>query len=669
MTKRSFLQVGPGGGKNTGQGGASPIFHNSDAQRADAPGAGTTTSSVRDDRSDPASSDPRYGGARNELEHDERVQAPGAIGIMRSVAIYARVSSEQQAQQETVGSQVAALEERAKMDGHMVLPSDRYIDEGYSGATLARPALEQLRDRIAEGGLDILYVHCPDRLARRYAYQVLLMEEFTRQGVTVIFLNGRAGQSPEDELLVQVQGVIAEYERTKILERSRRGRLHKARHGVVSVLGGAPYGYLYVRKTISEPASYQILLHEAKIVRSIFQWFVEDQVALLEIARRLTEQGVPTRRGKARWNNTTVWGMLKNPAYMGRAAFYKTERTPVAQGKLLVRRGNGLIPRRTRSTLRDRPKEDWIGIPVPAIVSPEVFAAAQEQLERNRRLAGRNVKGRRYLLQGLTVCARCNYTFYGKRVSGPRDSVHAYYRCSGTDGYKFEGGRVCHNPQVRADALDGYVWDSVREVLRDPKHVLDEWTRRGASDGTMATLREQRDEARRLLSTQEHTLRRLRDAYEAGVLDLNDLASRSERVRKRIERANQDLTAAEEALQQNVEITAVIGRLSDFAEKVGAGLENLDWDQRRLLIRALIVRVEIDEDGATIVYRVPTGPFDSGGGKPPRDGEGDGSRDGNCQLRWRPQHVLEEVGSADVVLGADPGGSDVVTVFAPRIMV
>ena len=171
-----------------------------------------------------------------------------------SVALYGRVSSEQQAQQATIESQIAALKERAEADGHVILPGDIYTDNGYSGASLLRPALEQLRDCAANGSVDLIYVHSPDRLARRYAYQVLLLDEFSKQGAEVKFLNGPSGESAEDELLVQVQGMIAEYERAKILERCRRGKLHKARAGVVNSLSGAPYGYLYVRKTDSEPA-------------------------------------------------------------------------------------------------------------------------------------------------------------------------------------------------------------------------------------------------------------------------------------------------------------------------------------------------------------------------------------------------------------------------------
>src|SRR3954466_15188400 len=166
----------------------------------------------------------------------------------RYTAIYARVSSEQQTNEKTIASQIAALEARVAQDDLALMPDERFCDEGYSGATLVRPALERLRDAVAAGGLDRLYVHSPDRLARRYAYQVLLIDEFRRAGAEVVFLNRAIGLSPEDDLLLQVQGMVAEYERAKILERSRRGKRHAARQGAVSVLSGAPYGYRYIGK-------------------------------------------------------------------------------------------------------------------------------------------------------------------------------------------------------------------------------------------------------------------------------------------------------------------------------------------------------------------------------------------------------------------------------------
>src|SRR6186997_627438 len=187
------------------------------------------------------------------------------------VAIYARVSSEQQAETHTIASQVAALRERVAADGLAVSEAMQFLDEGYSGATLVRPALERLRDVIAAGSFDRLYVHSPDRLARKYPYQVLLVEELQRHGVELVFLNHDVGRTPEENLLLQVQGMMAEYERAKILERSRRGKRHAAHTGQVSVLSTAPYGYRYLPPTDREEAGrFEILPEEARVVRQLF---------------------------------------------------------------------------------------------------------------------------------------------------------------------------------------------------------------------------------------------------------------------------------------------------------------------------------------------------------------------------------------------------------------
>jgi site-specific DNA recombinase len=293
-------------------------------------------------------------------------------------ALYARVSSEQQADAHTVASQVAALQDRVATDG-LVLPEGmQFLDEGYSGATLVRPALERLRDLVAAGVVDRLYVHSPDRLARKYAYQVLLVDEFQRMGVEIVFLNREIGRSPEDDLLLQVQGMMAEYERAKIVERHRRGKLHAARHGVVNALSGAPYGYRYVTKHAGGgQAQYDIIPEEARVVQQVFAWVGGERLTIGEVCRRLTQAGEVTRTGKTVWDRSVVWGMLKNPAYKGTAAFGKTRQGP-PRSRLRAQRNRPLHPRRAASVV-DIPSEDWMTIPVPALVDPEVFAAVQEQ--------------------------------------------------------------------------------------------------------------------------------------------------------------------------------------------------------------------------------------------------------------------------------------------------
>jgi len=237
----------------------------------------------------------------------------------KPAAIYARVSSDRQRENHTIASQTEALKEFAGRHSYMVPPEWVFQDEGYSGAILARPGLESLRDLVAEGQIQAVLVYSPDRLSRKYAYQILLAEEFLRCGVELIFLKSPAGATPEDQLLVQFQGMIAEYERAQIAERSRRGKRHKAQQGVINVLCGAPYGYRYVRKTESSAAYYEVIEAEARVVRLVFETYTQQGLSINAIARMLNDSQIPTRTAKTRWERSTVWGMLRNPAYQGKA--------------------------------------------------------------------------------------------------------------------------------------------------------------------------------------------------------------------------------------------------------------------------------------------------------------------------------------------------------------
>jgi site-specific DNA recombinase len=199
-----------------------------------------------------------------------------------------------------------------------------FEDEGYSGANLVRPGLERVRDLAAEGLIEVVFVFSPDRLSRRYAHQVLLVEELARAGVEVLFVRSPRAATPEDHLLLQFQGMIAEYERAQIIERSRRGKRHRAQHGQVNVLSGAPYGYRYIRKSDHRPAFYEIVDEQACIVRQIYDLYIAKNLSIGAITRHLNEKQIPTRKGLRRWDRSTVWGMLRNPAYKGAAAFGKT---------------------------------------------------------------------------------------------------------------------------------------------------------------------------------------------------------------------------------------------------------------------------------------------------------------------------------------------------------
>lgn len=333
------------------------------------------------------------------------------------VAFYARVSSETQARDRTIDSQVAALRERIAADGGVITPDSGYVDEGQSGASLVRPALERLRDAVAAGDVERLYVLAPDRLARRHAHQALLMEEFRRAGVAVVFLNRPIGASPEDDLLLQMQGIIAEYERAQILERGRRGRRHAARSGSASALAGAPYGYRYVtRDQGGGIARFEVVPEEARVVRLIFAWVGLERLSLREVCRRLRDADLRTRSGQTRWWASTLHGMVENPSYTGTAMygrFHATEPRP----RLRPIRNHPL--RSSRPTTRvPVPSEEWVPVAVPALVDPAVAEAARARLEENRRRKREQSRGPGWLLQGLVVCRRCGYACYGKATPG-----------------------------------------------------------------------------------------------------------------------------------------------------------------------------------------------------------------------------------------------------------
>src|SRR5215471_16932414 len=331
-------------------------------------------------------------------------------------AIYARVSGEQQVKDDTIASQLEALTQRVASDGLQCEPELCFVDDGYTGDILVRPGLERLRDQAAAGAIDRLYMLDPDRFSRRYAYQVLILEELTRCDVEVVFLRNPPGRGPEENLHLQVQGMIAEYERAKILERCRRGKQYAARHGSVNVLSGAPYGYRYVGKHEGGGAArYQVLTEEARVVRKIFEWVGQERCSIGEVCRRLQRDGVPTRTGKSAWDRSVVWLILKNPAYKGTAAFGKTRSGPLKPRRLRPQRGRPEQPRRPVSRV-DTSSEDQIFIEVPRLVSEELFGAVQAQLQENRERRRDRPGGGRYLLQGLVVCKRCGYGCYGKPV-------------------------------------------------------------------------------------------------------------------------------------------------------------------------------------------------------------------------------------------------------------
>ncbi len=521
---------------------------------------------------------------------------------MTSAAIYARVSSARQKQDDTIASQTAALRAHAVTSRLEVPEQWVFEDEGHSGATLVRPALERLRDLVAGVGVDVVLVYSPDRLARKFAYQALLIEEFTRCGTRVEFVNGPRGDRPEDALLVQFQGMFAEYEKAQIMERYRRGKTHRARTGSVNVLSGAPFGYRYVRKSAHAGAGYEIIAYEAALVTELFRRYADDGATIAELTRWLTEQGVPTRTGKSRWDRSVVWGMLRNPAYAGQAVFGKTMTVSEAPG--LNRRAR-LEGRSTPRAVKvvDRPRDEQITIAVPAIVSTETFDRVAVRLVDNKRFAARNTRIPS-LLQGLAACAGCGYAYYRTSTRTTNKKIF-YYRCLGSDDYRYEGGRVCVNKPVRADHLDQVVWDHIGALLADPAVIRTEIDRRLDQARTSDPATQQRQRLQDALAKAANAITRMIEAFQEQLVTLDELRARMPDLRAHETGLRHQIDALDAQTADREAYLKLADDLEGFLARLHHRTTDAGIEERQRVLRLLVKDVIVGPEKITIRHRIP----------------------------------------------------------------
>lgn len=510
--------------------------------------------------------------------------------INPKIGLYARVSSVTQAKEKTIDSQISAIIDHAESSGETIDPTLHFIDNGVSGATLERPGLDQLRDKALEGEVTKVYVLSPDRLSRKSAYQMLLIEELKRLGLKFCFTNRQIGDTPEDQMLLQMQGIIAEYEREKILERSRRGKLFAAKKGKVNVLGGAPYGYFYQKATESQDATYMIHPTELEIVKEAFHLYSYENYSIGKIAKHLTNKGCLTRTGKATWERSVIWGMLRNPAYKGQAAFRKTKVVKRTKKTKLFIESKGTKSREFTSSTR-RPKEDWIFIPVPAIVDEKTFEYAQKRLEKNKKLSPRNNKKYEYLVSGLLRCKNCGYAIYGKPASNSKYK-RLYYRCMGQDGYRWSTGRVCNGHPVRSEVIDDLVWDSIKELLKNPQNILNEYKNRlNENEGDQGGVIKKKNIRIKQFESERS---RLIDLYQAGLVGKNEIEKKLKAIRAKMEQLNNEIEHLNHKDEERKKIAVVIENLKIFSVTLGENLDECSFEERKKIVRLLVEEVEVD---------------------------------------------------------------------------
>ena len=517
-------------------------------------------------------------------------------------AIYARVSTPRQGREQTIESQLAALKNWADENGYELSHENVYTDEGYSGSRLDRPGLDALRDGAEDGAFEVLGVLSPDRLARKYAYQVLLLEELGRSGCEVVFVDHPISDDPNDQLLLQIQGAIAEYERVLLGERFRRGKLQKARDG--HFIGGrAPYGYRYVPKRDGVLGHLVVDDTESEFVRMLYGWRIDEQMTARQILKRLNEGPWLPRSGGARWSASVVRRILSDPTYSGTAYANRYRYVPPEKPRA---RG----PRSGENTCRKlRPKEEWIPIPVPPIIDEETRRLAQAQLERNARLSFRNNKKYSYLLRCLLSCESCGLAMFGVtyKATDTRPE-HRYYQCHGKDPILSAREHKCTQRPAKAHELEKAVWEHVKGLMRDPERLLSQFkdfahstSERG--DREEADAKKLEGHLRRL--SRERT--RLVDAYQAGIIELEELEERWAKIAQRREALSTHYEQQAQLRRQAAQAREVLEDLNTFCGRIDARLDDATFAEKQAILQLLIERIIVGEDTLEIRHVIPLG--------------------------------------------------------------
>jgi site-specific DNA recombinase len=514
-------------------------------------------------------------------------------------AFYVRVSTERQQQAQTIEQQVALLRTYAAEHRDWVVEEQHvFRDDGHSGAKLQRPGLDALRDQAARAAFDVVLVTAPDRLARNYVHQMVILEELERYGIGVVFIDRPPNDDPHEQLVLQIRGAVAEYERTLIADRMRRGRQAKLRAGQLLPWTNAPYGYRAHPERPRDPALVEVDEAAAAVVRELFQTYADGEATLHALAVRLTTRGVASPTGRRFWSASSVRIILSNPAYIGEAASGRLQSRPACRRRSALEPvGRGVS---TQPTTRDQ----WITVAIPALISADVFTAVQRRLATNQQLARRNTIFP-YLLRGLVSCGRCQLSCIGRALHPT--ARYQYYVCRGKlPTVTSNRERRCASRFIPVHQLDALVWDDLCDVVRRPDSVAHELQRAQAGEWVPQELRRRQASLRGVRQGLGRQQARLLEAYLAGVVDLTTFEKKRTELRQREE----DVLAREREVvaqgQRLVVVENIARSATEILEQLSRGLEQATFEQRRQLVELLIDRVVVTDDAVEIRYVIPT---------------------------------------------------------------
>ena len=484
-----------------------------------------------------------------------------------------------QENEQTIENQTMAIKEFADKNGHTIIKE--YQDDGWSGTILARPGLDGLRIDAKKKVWEAVIIYDPDRVARKYSYQALVIDELEEAGIKVLFVTTPPALTEEDRLLYGVKGLFAEYERARIADRFRLGKLRNAREGKV-VTSAAPYGYNYIPKQGSVHGHFEINKQETIVVRMIFKWVGEEGITMMTVIKRLHEMGIPPRKGKKEtWSTSTLTSLLRNETYIG-LAHYNSSYAVVPQNPLK----HDKYKRVKKSSRKMRPREEWIFIPVQSVIDKELFEKTQKQLKLNYELCQRNKKND-YLLAQMMYCV-CGRRRTGE---GPQKGKHLYYRC--TDRiYHFPLPRKCKERGVNARIADDLVWSRVKKFMTSPDLIKEQakrWV--GKKKGELTNSHESIDDLKFELEKIKKEEQRYIKAYGAEMLTIEqlnetmgDLRLRRSILEKRIKDMDDSSNSMEIKLPNDEQI-------EEFCKQALDKLEGLSFEGKRGILTKVLTKV------------------------------------------------------------------------------
>ena len=504
---------------------------------------------------------------------------------MKIAAYYARVSTSRQENEETIENQIMAVKEFAKEKGLII--AKEYLDEGWSGTILARPALDELRIDAHKKIWEAVIIYDPDRLARKYSYQELVTDELTEAGIQVLFVTIPPPENDTDRLLYGVKGLFAEYERTRIAERFRLGKVRKARMGKYVNLQ-APYGYDYIPIAKDQDAGLVIKEEEAEVIRKVFHWIADEGLTIRAVIKRLYELKVyPKKRKRLVWGSGPIGRLIRNESYIGKSYFNKNYAVVPENPK-----NNDHYKKVKKSSRRLRPKEEWIIIPVPPILDDDLFYRVQQKLRLNKKYNRRNRKTKCLLPQKeFCICG------HPRNIEGVRE--HRYYRC--TDRiYRAPLPRQCNASGVNAFHLDDMVWDNVLRLFTNSE-LIKAQARRWADSKVKEVEYSEDDIASnaKLLKKLGEEEQRYIKAYGLGALTLDQFQERMKEVRERKEVLQGEIGKISE---QKAKPALDLSLIDNLPQKFSGMLQLLEFEEKQLFLRDVLEKVVVG-DGTKVAVK------------------------------------------------------------------